>query len=311
MNRREKVLALLDSSRPQEYVPAAFFLHFDPQYHRGQPAVEKHLEFFRYTGMDFVKIQFELPFPRHPEIRRPEDWASLPVYGKDLYQPQLEVVEGLVGAAKHEALVILTLYSPFMLACQSVGAGTVEAHIRENPPAARRGIERIAESLLIFVRECIRLGVDGFYHSTQGAEASRLGNTSFFAECVKPFDLLLMNEINRSCIFNILHICDYHASYDDLTPFLDYPGHVVNCSLHVGGRTLTPSQIAAMFGRPFMGGLERKGIIATGTADEIRQAVRAVLAQRSPRFILGADCTVPSETSWDNLRIAIATAHES
>jgi len=308
-NRREAMLSLLDATKPQETIPAAFFLHFDPQFQRGWPAVEKHLEFFRYTGMDFVKIQFELPFPRHPEIQRPADWANLPIYGKEFYQPQLEVVEGLVRAAKGEALVVLTLYSPFMLAGQAVGAETVEAHIREDPEAARRGIGRIAESLLIFVRECIRLGVDGFYHSTQGGEASRLGGSGLFEQCVKPFDLLVMNEIARSCIFNILHICDYHAPYTDLTPFLDYPGHVVNCSLHLGEELLTPQAISDLFGRPFMGGLERKGILATGTPAEVAQAANAALAQRSARFILGADCTVPGGTSWDNLRTAIAAAH--
>lgn len=308
-NRRDAMLALLDAGRPQEYIPAAFFLHFAPEYHRGRPAVEKHLEFFRYTGMDFVKIQFELPFPRHPEIRRPEDWSRFPFYGLDFYAPQLEVVKGLVEEAKREALIILTLYSPFMLAGQAVGATTLEAHIRENPEATARGIAIIAESLLAFVREAIRLGVDGFYHSTQGGEATRLGNSALFARCVKPFDLLVMSEINRACIFNILHICDYHAAYDDLSHFLDYPGHVVNCSLHVGDRTLTPQEVSTLFGRPFMGGLERKGILATGTPEEAAQAARAVLRQKSDRFILGADCTVPGETSWDNLRAAIAAAH--
>lgn len=308
-NRRDAMFAVLDAAGPQEYIPAAFFLHFPPQFQRGRPAVEKHLEFFRYTGMDFVKIQFELPFPHHPEIRRPTDWARLPFYGKAFYDPQLEVVKGLVEEAKHEALVILTLYSPFMLAGQAVGAETLEAHIREDPEATRRGIEIIAASLLLFVREAIRLGVDGFYHSTQGGEASRLGNSPLFARCVKPFDLLVMNEINRACAFNILHICDYHAAYDDLTPFLDYPGQVVNCSLHVGERTLTPQEVSTMFGRPFMGGLERKGVLATGTPAEAAQAATAVLRQKSDRFILGADCTVPGETSWDNLRAAIAAAH--
>ena len=33
-NRREAVLSVLDASKPQEYVPAAFFMHFDPRYHQ-------------------------------------------------------------------------------------------------------------------------------------------------------------------------------------------------------------------------------------------------------------------------------------
>ena len=58
MNKRDLVLSLLDKDRKQEIIPAAFFLHFDEVYHRGQAAIDKHLEFFRYTDMDFVKIQY-------------------------------------------------------------------------------------------------------------------------------------------------------------------------------------------------------------------------------------------------------------
>jgi uroporphyrinogen decarboxylase len=58
-----------------------------------------------------------------------------------------------------------------------------------------------------------------------------------------------------------------------------------------------------------MGGLERKGVIATGGAKAIRQAVGAVLRDSPERFILAADCTVPSETPWENLKTAIEAAH--
>ena len=61
--------------------------------------MDKHLEFFRTTGMDFVKIQFEHPMPRI-DIKRPEDWSKVPVYGLDFYDAPLRVVEGLVKAAK-------------------------------------------------------------------------------------------------------------------------------------------------------------------------------------------------------------------
>jgi len=58
-----------------------------------------------------------------------------------------------------------------------------------------------------------------------------------------------------------------------------------------------------------MGGLERKGIIATGAPADVAQAAADALRQRADRFILGADCTIPGDTDWANLRAAIATAH--
>lgn len=309
MNKRDTVLNLLNANQPVEAIPAAFFLHFDPRFHHGQAAIEKHLEFFHATDMDFVKIQYEHPFPHLPEIQRPEDWAKMPFYGLDFYEEPLRVVEGLVKAAKSEALVILTLYSPFMFAGQTTSDATVTAHIQENPEAVKRGMEIITESLLGFVRECARLGLDGFYTSTQGGEEGRFSDSTFFDRCIRPYDLALMNEVNRTCIFNILHVCDYRLPYRDLMPFVNYPGQIVNTSLELTTGKISAKEVSRLFTRPFMGGMDRLGIIANGRPEEIQQAANAAIADAPDRFMLGADCTVPSNTPWENLRTAIDTAH--
>src|SRR5271157_1431655 len=79
MNRRDLVLDLLHNGSTSRYVPAAFFMHFDSAHHQGQAAIDRHLEFFRQTGMDFVKIQYEGGFPACPPIRRAEDWKHVPL----------------------------------------------------------------------------------------------------------------------------------------------------------------------------------------------------------------------------------------
>jgi len=310
MDKRELVLSLLDNGKELPYIPAGFFIHFDPQYHHGQAAIDKHLEYFHYTGMDFVKIQYETVFPFREEIKKPEDWLSMPKYGIDFYQDQVEIARGLVQAAGKDALVIMTLYSPFMCAGDTVGKDVLVNQIRENPKVVKKGMEIITESLRIFVRACIDAGVDGFYHSTQGGENNRFEGSVLFHECIKPFDLSLMNEINEKCQFNILHVCDYVDGYTDLTPFLDYPGDVVNCSLHLGDKKLTGQQVSDLFGRPFLGGIERLGTIATGTTREVSDMVKSVLEQAPDRNILGADCTLPANVNWDNIKTAIKIAHD-
>ncbi len=205
-------------------------------------------------------------------------------------------------------LVIMTIYSPFMWASQLAGAETLAEHLRDNPDAMRRGLEVMTDNVLTLVRGCRRVGVDGFYVSSQGGEAFRFPGTDLFQKYIKPTDLAVWDAV-QSCVFTILHICDYAGAYDDLTPFLDYGGHVVNCSLALGERTMRPTEVAEMFARPFMGGLERKGVIATGSLDEIRQAAAGVLAEAPELFILAADCTVPSNTPWEHLKAAIDTAH--
>lgn len=309
MNKREGILNLTNTQNKTDYIPAAFFMHFDPAYHQGQAAIDKHLEFFRFTGMDLAKVQYEQIPPNADPIREPDDWAKTPKYSQEFFEPTIRVVEGLVKAVKNEALVIVTLYSPFMWVAHSVEEDVLDQHILENPEAVKLGLEIMTENVLNLARGCKRVGVDGFYTSSQGGESHRYGGKPIFTDIIKPSDLAVWDEI-RSCEFNILHICDYHGGYDDLAPFLDYPGQVVNCSLHVGDHTYTPAEAAGMFNRPFMGGMERKGVIAHGSTQEIRQEAESILKQAPEGFILAADCTVPSDTPWENLKIAIETAHQ-
>lgn len=309
MNKRETLLNLIDGAVPSHYVPAAFFMHFDPDHHQGQPAIDKHLEFFHATGMDFLKIQYEQELPASIPITKPEDWVNVPPCTEDFFEPTLHIVRELVKAAKAEALIIMTLYSPFMWFSDLADSATVDAHFRENPEAMKKGLEIFTDYVLTLSRLCKQAGVDGFYASTQGGESFRFTGTTIFQEYIKPTDLAVWAEISDQLI-NILHVCDYHGGYDDLTPFLDYPGPIVSCGLNVGEQTLTAKQASELFKRPFMGGLERKGVIATGDLDAIRRAVTDLLADAPDRFILGADCTVPSDTPWEHLKTAIDAAYQ-
>jgi uroporphyrinogen decarboxylase len=309
MRKREKVLSLLDPTQTPTYTPAAFFLHFPAACHRGQAAIDKHLEYFHYTGMDVVKIQYEFPFPRLPEIQSPGDWAKMPAYRSEFFQDQLEVVAGLVEAVQGEALVLQTLYSPFMSAGHTAGGEVLDEHLKTAPQQVVPGLEAITESILWFVRECVRLGVDGFYASTQGGEGFRFQDPSIFANYIKPYDLAVMNEIDATCPFNILHVCDYCGAYADFSPIRDYPGDVVNSPLEVGDESMTAAQASAFWGRPYMGGLDRHGVLANGTKEQIRAGVLDLLREAPERYFLGADCTVPGDVDWDNLKTAIETAH--
>jgi uroporphyrinogen decarboxylase len=306
MNKREAMLSLIHNDTSPDYIPAAFFLHFDAAYHQGQAAIDKHLEFFRSTNMDFVKIQYEQSFPLAP-ILKPADWENAPLCSEEFFEAPIHVVEGLVKAAQSEALVIMTLYSPFMWAAHL--DADIAKHLEEDPEAVKKGLAIMTENVLTLVRACKRVGIDGFYASSQGGEAFRFQNPDMFLKYIKPTDLAVWGELS-SCRFNVLHICDYEGGYNDLSPFLDYPGHVVNSSLKVGDRVLTPKEASELFGRPFMGGMERKGVLATGSLEAIQQSATDVLAQAPERFILAADCTVPSDTPWEYLKTAIETAHQ-
>jgi len=84
---------------------------------------------------------------------------------------------------------------------------------------------------------------------------------------------------------------------------------VVNVGLELGSTTLTGNDVAELFGRPFMGGLERLDVVSTGSTGEVKEAVSAACQAVSGDFILGADCTLRNDTDWENIKTAVDTAH--
>ncbi len=308
-NKREAVLKMLDRSVKQDYIPAAFFIHFDKKSKIGQAAIDKHLEFFNETNMDIVKIQYESSFPVLSEIKEPTDWRKMPLYGKDFYSEQLKVVKGLVEKMRNDAIVIVTLYSPFMCAGHTTSDEIITEHLKQDPESVKVGMEIITESLTYFARECLKLGADGFLLCTQGAENHRFENPEIFEKYIKPYDLALYNEIHDYCNFNILHICDHHGDYDNLEVFKDYPGHVINCSQKVNSEIVEKEEFYEMFNRPFMGGMNKRGIMVDGTTEEIGAEVKNVLNNAPKKFMLGASCTLPGNINWENIRTSIDMAH--
>lgn len=309
-SKRERMLQWLEGKQETGYTPAAFFLHFDERHRVGSAATKKHLEYFQYTDMDFVKIQFEVDYAPVDFLKSPSDWSKIVPKKQDFYEPQLVTVREIVKAKKKDALIIMTLYSPFMWAGHLATRPVLLKHMEEDPEAVKKGLNALVESQLLFVRACVSIGVDGFYMSTQGSESGQLNDPGLFRNYVKPADLVAMREVTSACPFNILHVCDYNAPYSSYDAVLDYPGQVVNCNPKMKDNALTLKDISGMFKRPVMGGMDRHGVLANGTPEQIGAEVRRVLKDAPAQFILGADCTVPGDLDWSKLRHAISVAHK-
>lgn len=308
VSKRERMQRWLAGELKEEYTPAAFFIHFDDAHKLGQAAADEHIKYFRATDMDFAKIQYEQEMQKVDFIKKPADWAKWSPPGIDFYKPQLEAVKGILSELKKEALVIMTLYSPYMSAGHAATKEVLLAHLEENPEAVKPGLEKMVESQMLFVNECIRLGVDGFYMSTQGSESGQLSDPSIFNKYIKPTDLAAMNEAQSKCNFNILHVCDYHAPYTDYEAVIDYPGHVVNCNPKTINKEFTWQELQDMFHRPMMGGIDRHGSVEKETAVNYKE-IEGVIQQAPKKFILGADCTLPGNIEWKKIRSIIDKAH--
>lgn len=308
-SKRDLMMQVLDMSSTPGYVPAGFFMHFGV---KGDAAIKAHLEYFRATGMDFVKIQFdELSLPPNDQIKSPKDWAKIPILPEKWFEPALYLLKNLVKEVKSEALIIQTLYSPYQMAKQAVPRETLIEHVKQDAESVCRGMENITLSILHFVQAATRLGVDGFYTCTQGGETNHISDLPLFYKSIKNYDMILYKEVSQLVPYNILHICDYEGDYNDFTlRFQDYPGQVINVPLEADKKPLSLTQAAAIFKRPVMGGLDRHGVLSTGSPDEVKKATTDVLKNAPSNIILSANCTVDKKVPIENLKAAIKTAHE-
>ena len=309
-NRRERILQVLDQSRPNEYVPAAFFLHFENKL--GRKAVDDHRAFYKATNMDFVKVFYEISVPQI-EINSGKDWEKVPVYGEDFFAPQVAVIEDLARDYGNEAFVLPTVYSPLALAGQTLGRGKdLKKLAEQNPVAFGKAIKNLSLSIENYLRAARKHGADGFYVSSQGGDGNSL-STKIWKEQVRQWDKYVSEVANEIGEINILHICDYGTPFKNaeaLYAFTDYPASIINVPLNFSdGSTLNLKEAQQRFGRPIFGGLERLGVIAKGSVEEAKAAVDKVLENAPNNFILGADCTVPGETDWEKLRAVIDYTH--
>lgn len=305
-NKRELVLSVLDQSKPNEYVPAAFFLHFDDKL--GAKAVQDHANYIRSINSDLVKIQYEVVVPSI-EIKSPEDWKNVPVYEADFFEPQLAVIEDLAKEFKGEILVLPTVYSPLMLLFQTAGKDAVSV-IRKDPEAAVQAIANLTQSVINYIDAARKRGADGFYVSTQAyIDSEDAKAAEKFSKLIRPYDKSVSEYADSIAPFNILHICGYTGNYNDVASYADYPGSVINLPTYVGDGSESLKHFYEVFSRPIFGGLNRLGAITNGTLDEAKAEVDKVLESAPQNFILGANCTVPSETDYDHLRAIIDYAH--
>lgn len=305
-NKRELVLSVLDQSKPNEYVPAAFFLHFDNKL--GAKAVQDHAEYIRSINTDLVKIQYEIVVPRL-EINDPEDWAKVPVYDAEFFEPQLSVIEDLAKEFKGDILILPTVYSPLMLLYATAGPD-LQKVISKDPAAAEKAVANLTQSVINYITAARERGADGFYISTQTyVDNDNVKAAEKFNKLQRPYDRRVSEVADSIAPFNILHICGFTGNSVDVESYADYPGSVINLPTYVGDGHESLQHFYEVFRRPIFGGLNRLGAITGGTIEEAKAEVDKVLESAPRNFILGANCTVPSDTDYDKLRAIIDYAH--
>lgn len=306
-NKKEVMDRFIAGTLDESYVPAAFFSHFKAR--EGDAAVAAHLEFFLETNADILKVQFEQRAPRARDLDTEEGWANIEMLPEDFYRPTLEIIKKLQAVAGKDVYVLPTIYNPHQVARQSLTEKYIVEAATNRPETLKKVLDNYKQALLWLVRECKAIGIEGFYMTTQGGEKKFYDIPGdFYGTYIKPYDLEIMGECCKDTKCNILHICDWEGTHDDLSRFADYPAQIVNTPFDLDGTYFSLQDGVDLFGRPVLGGLDRKGEINKIEGQELSEFITKVLDEAPKgKTMLGAECTVSVPAS--RINTAISAAH--
>lgn len=311
MNARERVLAAV-AGKPVDRTPAGFWLHFTEDKQNGEAAVQAHLDYFEKTGTDIMKIMTENLVPHDVPIKTASDWKNIKPFTRNskFITDQVEIIKRILDKVHDQGIVLATIHGIVASAWHArggpagyeTGSSFLAEHLRENPEAVSYGYQVIAEAVALLTEESLKAGVDGIYYAALGGE-SYLFNDEEFERYIKPCDLRILEAAKKVPAFNILHVCKDRLN---LGRYTDYPCEVVNWGVYEQNPSLEEGK--KLFpGKVLLGGLDdRAGVLVDGPKEAIEQEVYSVLDRMGTTgFLLGADCTLPTEIPYAHIRTAV------
>ena len=324
MNKRERVLAVLNG-QSVDHIPGSFWFHFiNPADAAGEGSVQAHLKYYRDTDVDFLKIMSDgLGYPLRVRIDNVQDWYDVKPLPRDdpFFTGTIERCRRINEELKGECCTFYTMFSPFNIVrerdvftpeCLNGRSwdATVMAQLHFNEKPLIHAMDVIAGDLAYLAQKVVTEGrCDGVYQSVQGAEKGRM-SAEEYARIVMPGDRKVIDAANEVSEYNILHMCSWAGNPNHLEYWKDYPMRVKNWGTGVEGVSMSEGK--SMFaGSVLLGGMDnrRDKPMYAGTKEEIQDAVRSVLKEmEGTPFLLGADCTVPPDTDLDHIRWALAAA---
>lgn len=292
-------------------VPAGFWFHFPAEQHSGDAAVQAHLDLAKAIDLDMLKIMTESLMP-YGDIRCAADWKKLKPFTRQspFIVEQIDLMKRVCDKLGDDKALLATVHgvwaSMFHIFngpdCYEERRDALAATLREDRDAFRHGLYVVTDGLSLLIDEMKTTGIHGFYYAALGGEANMLSREEF-DEFIKPCEIRLLREAKDENHFVMLHMCKDHL---DLTRYADYPCDAVNWGIYSDNISLEEGR-KLFAGKTILGGLDdRDGVLVHGTKEQIERRVAELMDEmKGYPFILGADCTLPTDIPYDNIRAAI------
>lgn len=312
VNRRERVFNTL-AGKPVDRIPTGFWLHFPENMHHGEAAINAHLDFMKATNTDILKIMNEnLLYDGESKILSTADLYKFCRFTRKSkpYIDQMDIIKRIAEQTKGEYPLLMTIHGLIASVFHATGfAGNytsmgygLSIFTREKPQEMKGVFDMFTESLMELVDCSLESGADGIFYAALGGETKWFFHDEYM-EHVAPFEQKLYRYIKEKTPFDVLHIC---KSGIDFERFVDLDPTVVNWSIYQNNLSLTKG--AELFPNSvILGGFQdRSGVLVDGTTADIEAHTAKILDEmKGRRFIVGSDCTLPTEIATDRIRSVV------
>ena len=333
MDRKEMVRRVF-RNQPSEKLLVAFWHHFledelvdglhEPAYIAQNLAGARR--FKEEFDPDFVKVMtdglFFMPFD-YGAVRTAADLRAL-CPERDLaayFEKSAEFAASVREIYGDDVLIFYNVFSPtFQInhrmaqthpALKAKRSDPFPLLIAEDAEAVGAAIERLADATEELIDRVIRPGLmDGMYFSVSCYDRAVAPET--YRRYIMPAEKRIIAAANRRAGDNILHICGWRGSRNDLSLFTDYDCSVINWAVHAEGVPLAEGK--RMFGgKCVIGGFgnDRTDLLCAGSREEIQSYVKRLVAEAGTTgVIIGADCTTHLDTPDEHLHWVYEAAAE-
>lgn len=316
MTKRERLEATVQG-RPVDRPAVALWRHWPGDDQRAEQLARATLDFQRTFDFDFIKFMPSSNYciagwgaesrwegnlegtrewgPR--AVQRPADWAQLRVLDPHSgLLGEMRRALALVGeAVGQEVPFIMTIFNPLAQA-KNLAGPQLFAGMRQHPDAFKAGLETITETTIRYVEAIRGTGIAGVFLALQHATYDLLseGEYRVFG---RPYDLRIL-EAAEGLWFNVLHVHGENIMFDLVA---DYPVQAVNW--HDQETPPSLGEALERFPGALVGGLHRWDTVLRGTPEQVRDHVRAAVAETGGRrLVVGTGCVTITNTPLGNIR---------
>ncbi len=312
MNKRERVIAALEG-RETDRAPVGFWYHFPEEKQKGQACIDAHIEFYKNTNQDFIKIMcdgyFGYPNETLMNMKSVLDLYNMKPLGKDhpFIREQVERAKAIVDAVGNECCVFYNVFCPLSYFRLQLDWDKMMECIKEDKEAVKYACSVIAEDAISLTNALIgEAGCDGIYYCVQNAELFRF-TAEEYRDIVEPYDLKVLDFANSISRYNILHCCGWSGDRNRVEVWKNYRAAAVNWAVYVENMTL-PEGKNFFNTNCVLGGFDnrKEGVLYSGTMEEIKRETKRLTEENGKTgFIIGADCTLSNDIDLERIKCVI------